>query len=222
MVEENPKLLDCEVVETPNLIAAYKELASLNIKAINSETAFRLYDTFGIDEEGIQKLAKTLDLHFNAKELTMELENAKLRSKKEALDLDSKLYQQLVADKVPKTDDSYKYFYLKDRSDSYVFKDIDVEVLRIYDNEKPVESVGGEYYCSLLLDKTNCYSEAGGQVMYNLFLIFESAQSRIKTWKSCLPKLIKEVTKKIKKYPLSSTLVAPKRRIFNKYSPTIK
>lgn len=166
MIKENPKLLEFDIVETPNFISAYKELASLNIAEINSKLAFRLYDTFGIDEESITKLAKALGVKFQADQLLRELENAKTRSKQGTLALDNKLYWHIVNERVPKTDDSSKYIYLKGADNKYIFKDVNVEVLKIYDREYPVEEVQIEHYCSLLLDKTNFYSEAGGQVKY--------------------------------------------------------
>lgn len=166
LLKENPKLLNYDIVETPNFISAYKELASLNLKEINSKVAFRLYDTFGLDEESITKLSKTLDLKFDSEELFIELESARMRSKENTILLDNKLYRQIVNGEIPKTDDSFKYFYSKDGNNNYVFKDIDIKVLKIYDKEVPVEEIQSERYCTLLLDKTNLYSEAGGQVQY--------------------------------------------------------
>lgn len=164
LTKENPKLLDQDIVETPNFISAYKDLAALNLKEINSKVAFRLYDSFGIDEEGIIKLAKALEISFNSEHLLIELESAKKRSKEGTLQLDNEFYRQLADEKICKTDDSSKYDYLKDNTSKYLFKELDVKVLKIYNQAKSVEEIQSECYCALVLDKTNLYSEAGGQV----------------------------------------------------------
>lgn len=151
-------------METPSFVAAYKDVAALGVREIDSKIAFRLYDTFGIDEDSISKLAKALEIKFNLEKLLVELENARYRSKKASTQKDDNLYLQLVNEKLPVTDDSFKYFYLKDGNDQYVFKDVDIKLLKIYANEESVETVPSGHYCTLLLDKTNLYSEAGGQV----------------------------------------------------------
>lgn len=180
LTTENPKILDYDIIEQLSFMKSYKEVVSLNVAEINSKLAFRLYETFGIDEEGITKLSLILGIKFDADQLRIELQNSKIRSVEGFLKKDNTLYWKIMDEGIPKTKDDFKYFYTKDNKNKYVFNDVDVKVLKIFDNENPVEEVQNEHYCALLLDKTNLYSEAGGQVCINssilinknIFLLF--------------------------------------------------
>ncbi|KAG5900572.1 hypothetical protein JTB14_022877 [Gonioctena quinquepunctata] len=163
LTKENPKLLELDVIETPNFIAAYNEITTTQQNDINPKLAFKLYDTFGLDEDGITKLSKALDLNFDPQELTKELEMAKIRSKENNANTENKIYNYLVREGIPKTDDTFKYSYMKD-SESYSFGEIETTVLKIFKDEENLEEVESDHYCSLVLDKTNLYSEAGGQI----------------------------------------------------------
>lgn len=163
LCKENKKFLEIDIVESPSFITAYKEVASLNIKEIDANLSFKLYDTYGLDEEAISKISRVLDIKFNPDVLDQELERAKYRSKENSLIQDDNLYSILIKENIPKTDDSFKYLYKKNEN-KYVFNNLDVKVLKIFHDGTSVSEVDSDFYCSLLIDKTNLYSEAGGQI----------------------------------------------------------
>ncbi|XP_018576954.1 alanine--tRNA ligase, mitochondrial isoform X2 [Anoplophora glabripennis] len=161
--KENKKFLEIDIVESPSFITAYKEVASLDVKELDANLAFKLYDTYGLDEDTIFKLSRVLDLKFNSDLLDQELEKAKYKSKENSLTQDDNLYSTLVKENIPKTHDRFKYLYSKDQ-DKYVFNSLDVKVLKIFQEGTSVPEIDSDFYCSLLLDRTNLYSEAGGQI----------------------------------------------------------
>lgn len=164
IIKQNNKLKNLDVTESPSLIPAYKDLMKSKANNINGEIAFKLYDTFGLDQSVIEKLASALHLPFDKQELNEELDKAKRRSKEKAEIKISTLIDQFQQESVPKTCDNFKYAYKKLEDDSYAFEDIKVKVLRIIHHDEIVKKIGPDTFCSLLLDKTNLYSEAGGQV----------------------------------------------------------
>nr|CAI5830547.1 unnamed protein product [Callosobruchus analis] len=163
LLKENPKLHALDIIESPSYINAYKEIKSLNLKAIDAELAFRLFDTYGVDEEGVLKIANALDLEYDPATLEQRLDKAKLKSKEGSLKTESKIHKLLSKNKFSKTDDRSKYSYIK-KDGEYQFADVECKVLKIFHNDNPVKEIDSDYYCSLLLDKTNLYSEAGGQI----------------------------------------------------------
>ncbi|KAJ8925311.1 hypothetical protein NQ315_009141 [Exocentrus adspersus] len=163
LTKEKKKFLEIDVVESPSFIAAYKELAFLDVKEIDRDLAFKLYDTYGLDEDLISKMSTVLNIKFDPEVLHEELEKAKCRSKENSLYEEDGVYSNLVNKNLPKTDDSFKYSYFKNK-DKYVFNDVNVKVLQIFQDNVPVSEISSDFYCALLLDKTNLYCEAGGQV----------------------------------------------------------
>ncbi|CAH1117075.1 unnamed protein product [Phaedon cochleariae] len=171
LTKENPKLLEVDVIETPSFIAAYKQISSAPPAEITSKLAFKLYDTFGIDEEGIAKISSALDLKFNPQELTDELEKAKLRTRESIICSNNNMYFDLVNEGIPKTKDNYKYSYSQNEG-KYLFEGIETKVLKIFKGKESVDQIKQDHYCTLVLDKTNFYSEAGGQVGDKGIIIF--------------------------------------------------
>ncbi|CAH1970486.1 unnamed protein product [Acanthoscelides obtectus] len=163
LLEENPKLHALDIIESPSYINAYKEIKSTNAKAVDAELAFKLYDTYGLDEDGIQKIANALDLEYDPEALEKKLDQAKLKSKQGSLKIETKIHKLLAKNEIGKTNDNFKYSYVKN-NEEYLFKDVECKVLRIFQNDSPVKEVDSDFYCCLLLDKTNLYSEAGGQI----------------------------------------------------------
>ncbi|CAH0551677.1 unnamed protein product [Brassicogethes aeneus] len=156
----NPKLESLEILESPSLVAAYKDITLINPKEIDSKLAFKLYDTHGLDEESIEKLSVALNLPFNAKQLEYKLQEAKTRSKEGSLLKFDNLLPLLS--NFSKTNDDFKYNYVKN-GDTYIFPDVPIKVLSIIHEKQAVKEIKPNHYCSLLLDNTNLYSEAGGQ-----------------------------------------------------------
>ncbi|XP_008196000.1 alanine--tRNA ligase, mitochondrial [Tribolium castaneum] len=163
LAKHQPKLLSLDINENPSLVAGYKEISSTNPKFIDAQLAFKLYDTFGLDEDSISSLAQILNLPFNASDLHKQLELAKIRSKEQGLVSGPNVYEQLTRAKVPKTDRSTLYNYAK-KGEKYVFDDLEVVILKIVKDSKLVRQIESENFYGLVLDKSSFYTEAGGQI----------------------------------------------------------
>ena len=163
LTKTQPELSLLDINDTPSLLAGYKEIRAANAKIIDEDLAFKLYDTFGLDEESICSLAKALNLPFDVKGLHRQLEQAKTRSKDQHSALPTNVFDELRDHNIPKTDRSLLYTYLK-VNDKYNFKDLDVKVLKIIRNGEFVTEIWPENFCSVVLDKSNLYTEAGGQI----------------------------------------------------------
>lgn len=147
------------------LFEQYAETAKKNgEKKLNGKDVWRLYDTYGFPVDLTTLMAEEAGLEIDE----AEFEKARLESKeaskggkksagKELLKLDVHSLASLEQnDKVPRTDDHYKY--LPD--------DIEATVTAIYADNKFVDStkdISPESQLGLLLDKTNFYAEQGGQ-----------------------------------------------------------
>lgn len=165
ILEREPKLQSLCILEMPGLVAAYNEITSSSLKEITPQLAFKLYDTFGLDEHTINCLCKTLNLHFDTKDLKAELQHARARSKQGVssnYNLQS-ITEAFIQSDVPKTDDSFKYKY-KSYGSTYVFDSVEVEILNIVREGKVVQEIEANSDCYLVLNRTNLYSEAGGQI----------------------------------------------------------
>lgn len=177
----NPKLQDLNVLETPNLVAAYKELSFINPTKIDGKLAFKLYDTYGLDEDNIAKLSGALDMQFNPKDFMQEFELTKAKSKEgSVVEPKDDTIPKLV--KFPKTDDQFKYNYGK-VDGVYTFPSQKVKILTILDeNGDTSQQLKTNQYGSILLDSTNVYWDAGGQtgdigvINFNDGAVFEILQ----------------------------------------------
>lgn len=184
LAKHQPELLSLDINENPSLAAGYKEIKSTNPKFIDAKLAFKLYDTFGLDEESISNLAQILHLPFNESDLHKELELAKIRSKEQGIMLGPSVYDQLVQAKVPKTDRSDLYSYSKSQ-EKYNFKDLDVKILKIVRNSEIVEQIEPANFCSLVLNKSNLYTESGGQVSDKGLIQFDDCAFEVTEAQNC-------------------------------------
>lgn len=164
LVKENDNLQSLDILECPSLLPAYKDLKRHRVKNITPEIGFKMYDSFGLDSAFIEKLAKALNLPFNKKDLEVELLKAKQRSKAQGIQQHSKIFDVLTAEKVPKTDDSFKYKYHRSDQGKYTFEKVQGKILKLIQGEEFVQTIGPGIFSALLLDKTNFYTELGGQI----------------------------------------------------------
>lgn len=173
ILEKEPKLKDLNFLEMPSLVNAYNELASVSSsssssdsKCISQQLAFKLYDTYGLNETTIQCLADALHFKYNSNDLKEELKMARLKTR-EGFSLNenlNRITQNLLKEGVLKTDDTFKYSYSL-KNNKYEFSHVECQILRIIDNDyNMVEEMQPNTTCYLVLNKTNCYSEAGGQI----------------------------------------------------------
>lgn len=147
------------------LFEQYAETAKKNgEKKLNGKDVWRLYDTYGFPVDLTRLMAEEADLEIDEE----EFEKARLESKeaskggkrsagKELLKLDVHSLASLEQnDKVPRTDDHYKYLP----------GDVESQVVAIYADNQFVDTTEGlsdDAQVGVLLDKTTFYAEQGGQ-----------------------------------------------------------
>lgn len=158
LVKANPKLEKLDVIEMPGLIAACKEIQRLPDNIITPKFSFKLYDTYGLDEEVILKLSQALDLQFDPEAHKDEINRVKERSRS------SNIHQknELIERDLKRTDDQFKYDY-KRNNKNYIFTLLEVKVEGIIQENKLFTEIPANTECELILNRTNFYTEAGGQ-----------------------------------------------------------
>lgn len=172
-------LANLDVLEMPGLVQAYKDIRSSKIDDLTPQYAYRLYDTFGLDESGITALCKSLNIRFDPVAFVKELEAVKQRSKAGTI-LDVQIPE--LADGTLKTEDNLKYDYKRTET-GYNFQPVEIQVLKILQSNAPVDEVKGGAECALILDKTNLYHESGGQISDGGNIDFSIGEFRVRQLK---------------------------------------
>ena len=152
-----------------------RTIATLDgIKILPGDVAWRLYDTYGfpvdlthlmveekglsIDYEGYEKSKAKAQLASHGKSST--------QGSGSLLDVHS-IDQLKEERKLPATNDSFKYEYKADSETSeakYSFDVISATVLALRKDNSFVDEVSSGFECGVILDQTNFYAEAGGQI----------------------------------------------------------
>lgn len=147
----------------PGLVHAFKEIQKTKSDTITPKLAFKLYDTYGLDEDIITTLATAMKLKFDPTSFHNELSDVKKRSKetsafhtKNAQDI------EIIKNTLPPTVDCHKYAYKK-LNDRYIFDHLNVQCVAILKNGKLVQKINPNTNCDVILNQTNFYAEAGGQ-----------------------------------------------------------
>lgn len=166
----------------PGLVSAYNEIKQLPNNKITSSVGFKLYDTYGLDEETILDLSQALNLQFDVEGFRNELNNAKIRSREQSVQTTNTIFQKLIKAKLKVTDDSFKYDYVKENS--YNFNPLETKLLKVIANDILLDKLEANKNCSILLDKTNLYTEAGGQIGDRGFVKFNNVQFLINSTKN--------------------------------------
>ncbi|XP_049793473.1 alanine--tRNA ligase, mitochondrial isoform X2 [Schistocerca nitens] len=182
IVNAKPHLSSLDITEMPGLVLGYQELqtAAENLmKDLEGEAGirkkpvlpgsvvFKLYDTYGLDEKHIRELADAEGISVDMKGFHVQLDNAKLRTKKgftvateNELNYDTIL--QLRENGIYATEDQYKYMYSKENG-VYMFPYLKCSVQAIVVDGKCVERTQPGIESKIILNKSNFYHEAGGQ-----------------------------------------------------------
>lgn len=193
IVNEKPELCNLDVLEMPGLVAGYHELRTYVPSAgfslgergtkqkmktdlqvsettgvmVPGELAFKLYDTYGLEETVIKELARVEGFQVDVSGFRHLLNLTKVHTK-DSFRTDAENEQlQGILDQLAKlglsfTEDSLKYGYTKE-DDRYVFISPECEVKAIIVGGKVVSKILPETRCSIVLDRTNFYHKAGGQ-----------------------------------------------------------
>nr|CAD7401637.1 unnamed protein product [Timema poppensis] len=157
------------------------EISNTEPTVFPTDIAFKLYDTYGISKETIVKLASLEGFKFDFNSFDHWLNNAKLKSKEsfKYLQVDEDLMLQVLKKlqeaRICETNDSFKYIYFRDeKSDNYCFPVLMSRVRAIIVNGIITQNVVAGTNCALILESTNFYSEAGGQMGDTGHLIFST------------------------------------------------
>jgi alanyl-tRNA synthetase len=134
---------------------------------IPGELAFKLYDTYGLEENVIQEIARVEGFQVDINGFIHLLNEARVHTKesfRSEADTEQlmEIFNQLVKHDLKFTEDTLKYSYTKENG-KYVFPSVECEVKAIVVKGKLVAEVGPETQCSIVLDCSNFYHEAGGQ-----------------------------------------------------------
>jgi len=193
ILNEKPELRKLDIVEMPGLVAGYHELRS-NVPSagirlqdgrtkekkktdiqvsetagvmIPGELAFKLYDTYGLEETVIKELARVEGFEVDVNGFRHLLNATKVHTK-ESFRSDAENEQlQGIIDQLARlglnfTEDTLKYSYVKENG-SYMFSSPECEVKAIIVEGKLVSEILPGISCSIVLDQTSFYHKAGGQ-----------------------------------------------------------
>ncbi|KAL1891770.1 Alanine--tRNA ligase [Ceratocystis pirilliformis] len=138
-------------------------------KKLSGEVVWRLYDTYGFPLDLTKLMAEERNLDIDEAEVEVAREKAREASKvvKESTQIFSKLDVHQIAEldtlQVPRTDDEPKYL----PPNAVAKSKVTGKVQYIYDGKsfaKTTKEIPSGTALGLLLDRTNFYAEAGGQV----------------------------------------------------------
>ncbi|KRT86570.1 tRNA synthetase, partial [Oryctes borbonicus] len=163
IVQHEPLLADLEVLEMPGLVAAYKDIKNNNVREVSSQFSFKLYDTYGLDEDAINKLTGALNIIFDENVLRKTLDHMKGVSRMIDNDRKDELIKEIRKRDIKPTPDHYKYKYVK-KDKTYIFNSMSAKVTQLIRNNQFVDTVEPDTDCGVIFDKTSFYHEAGGQI----------------------------------------------------------
>ncbi|XP_019642269.1 PREDICTED: alanine--tRNA ligase, mitochondrial-like [Branchiostoma belcheri] len=151
-----------------------KKLMSKTVRKMDKSTLFPaevgwfLHNSLGLPTDMVESMVSNRGFRMDMEQYS-RIEREALQKKTQGLQiaqvptLDAHSLQQLQALGVPPTDNSLKYKYRLTDSGKYEFPSPEGHVLSLYKAGQLVDSVGRGDVCSVILDRTCFYPEAGGQ-----------------------------------------------------------
>ncbi|CAD7082279.1 unnamed protein product [Hermetia illucens] len=174
IISANKHLEEVDLFDSPGFVPAYKELQTLKThftkNVMPGDFVFKLKDTYGLDEESIEKLAEVEGLQIDKVGYLKELAKAKDRSKDSFSDakIIDKASQEIsnYTAGLKNTENFYKYNYMYNTSTKlYQVPTIKTKILRILQNGNAEQSVrlNSDNPVTIITEKSNFYHESGGQ-----------------------------------------------------------
>lgn len=155
-------LTEIDALENPGLISALNDIekqlkSNRKLHALSSENLYYLYKTYGLHEDTLVKVAQEKHLTVHMDEF-MKYRNEQNKLSKRKMELNEKPFvQELKRNRLPKTDDSFKYYYKYDADTKcYELPTLEAKVLHVG------KDAATDLY-HIVLDRTNFYAMAGGQ-----------------------------------------------------------
>lgn len=155
-------LTEIDALDNPGLMNALNDIENqlkLNpsLDALLPENLYYLHTTYGLDEETLKKVAQEKRLTVQIDKFREYLNVQKALAKQKLALNESPFMQELKRNRMPKTDDTFKYYYKYDADTKcYELPTLKAKVLYI-DKDTATD------LCHIVLDKTNFYATAGGQ-----------------------------------------------------------
>ena len=129
---------------------------------ISAELAFKAIDGIGLKEDSLSSCLSAYGVKLDEEAFAKKIEQVK-KTSKELSRLSNKF--DLITVDVEKTDDSWKYDYnnsIKSKDETkYIFPSVQAQVLDIVTLEKDPGRLAN---VGVILNRTCCYGEAGGQI----------------------------------------------------------
>jgi alanyl-tRNA synthetase len=186
IIAANPNLDEQDIVQYPGFVAAFKELEKLKSeqKLVEGDAMdcflFKLQDTYGLDDDGVAKILEIGQIE--AEDLETRLRGVKesfkfqTNTSSASVDGDSlACISKSSLQTLPKTNDQYKYDYkYNDKKKLYQTGEMESEIkMIIVGNEVRhcFDGVSGSQ-CHIVTEKSNFYSESGGQESDEGVLVF--------------------------------------------------
>lgn len=162
ILHSNPTLEENDVIDFPGFIPAYKELMATikpHDRMMSGKLMFKLYDTYGLNEEAIERLGEAGNLALDGTGFTEHLAEARRRTKSLFQNTSSTatdILRLLSLPGVATTENELKYnykfnYHLKE----YVLPVIKSKVVAVETRENGTVRV--------VLDQSTFYPDSGGQ-----------------------------------------------------------
>ncbi|GFS86735.1 alanine--tRNA ligase, cytoplasmic [Nephila pilipes] len=146
--------------------ARNKMISSNSAKLLTGQQVIELHESYGLEDNTIQDLASELNV-------TVDWEDCERIRKEKLQQIDKQreeksntlftMVNRLVEKNVPLSDDSFKYNYSTEQNKHGV-ENITAKILAIFKNTEMVPEADEGNICIVVSDKSNFYSEGGGQV----------------------------------------------------------
>ncbi|KAK3907533.1 Alanine--tRNA ligase, mitochondrial [Frankliniella fusca] len=147
------------------IAAAYKKLSASTDPEVSPALAYQFFESNGMNTDLIAEMAKLCGKKFNVASYETELENVKFQSKLTTAKGETRTYlmELLSSSNIVPTNDKLKYDFDL-HNDTYSFPSVSAKVVGLLvDGVLENEATGGTE-CGIILDKTNFYHSAGGQI----------------------------------------------------------
>lgn len=176
---EYPKIEELDAINIPGFVPGFKEFQKFknslgnHPKILSGHLMFKLYDTYGFDEETLVKLAELEDFSLDRKGFEEQFLKTRQRTKQNFQNSfndenpsKTEMVKELIKSSVKLTENDHKYSHFYDKTkELYSVPVLKTKISAIFVNNKMVDQITSETQgiCHLVTEKSNFYYESGGQ-----------------------------------------------------------